>query len=142
MLDKNYTPIKTDYQSQSNIIKPQEIIPETPKEIGIISGQTPPKYIRKKYKFNKFLKVIKKGGYTSARLIAQSLDIDKDTILSWTNHPRVIEALGMDIVSYVKDIKKSHDWKAKAYLLDKLTPQDNTTNIQVNTLEGLTIIRR
>lgn len=132
------------YQPQEIITKTTETVEETQQETTITTNQKQPSYIRKKLIFNKFVKLVKKGGYTSARLIAKSLGVHKDTILEWSNTSKVKEALGTDIATYVLNIKRNKDWKASAYLLDKVLDQDkgteqtiNLTNlIQVNTIES------
>lgn len=148
----SFTPLpkrlENTYQTKENTTKTttktNELSVEAITKDTIISNQKPPSYIRKKLLYNKFVKLVKKGGYTSSRLIAKSLGVHKDTIMEWSNTSKVKEALSEDVASYVKNIKVNRDWKAQAYLLDKITEDDdkteqviNLTNlIQVNTIES------
>ena len=100
-------------------------------------------FIRKKWTFQKFKRLIKKGSYTSARLAAKALGVDRRTILDWENRPEILNLLQQDVHEFTSKIRKNKDWKAQAYLLDKITDtedkEDKTVNIsnliQVNTLQ-------
>jgi len=144
--NRNYTPLKNDYQSQKTSDEvarsPQKSL-ENIENTRLITNTPPPKYIREKWKFIKFKRTVQKQGYTSARLMAKSLGVGKDTILAWTNLPVIQEALKQDLHNYTSKISKSKDWKAQAYLLDKIIEDKkeeaiiNLTNlIQVNTIEN------
>ena len=88
--------------------------------------------IRKKAQFRSFMKLIKDKKYTSAILTSRILGVDKNTITSWLEHKQVRELMAQTYNSYIDDIAVSKDWKAKAYLLDKLEGQDKTEQQSVN----------
>jgi hypothetical protein len=78
--------------------------------------------------------MILKGGFVSARLTAQTLGVDKRTIEGWLQLPVIQRALASDINNFTKNIKKSKDWKAQAYLLEKAMAiqdeKDSTTDLK------------
>jgi hypothetical protein len=108
--------------------------------------QTPPEnkilLIRKKREYKAFMKLVKQGKYTSAYVSSKLLGVDKNTILEWLHTPKVIECMNTEIDSFVSRINVSKDWKAQAYLLDKVIDNDKDTEqhitlnsmIQVNTV--------
>lgn len=100
----------------------------------IMTQNTPDKelFIRKKRVYNSFIRLIKKGKFTSALLTAKALNIDKHTIYKWLNTKRVQDALNKEVENYVDNISSSKDWKAQAYLLDKATQQDKEDTKQVD----------
>lgn len=83
-----------------------------------------PQYVRKKWSLVKFKRMIKRGGFVSARLTAKTLGVDKRTIEKWLQLPMIQRALVSDISSFTKTIKKSKDWKAQAYLLEATMDTD------------------
>lgn len=97
--------------------------------------------IRKKAQYRAFMKLIKARKYTSAILSSRVLGVDRSTIQSWLQTRKVQELLANTYDSYINDIEKAKDWKAKAYLLDKLEDKDNTkdTPIQLNNLIQINI---
>lgn len=99
-------------------------------------NQSPPEdkviLIRKKREYKAFMKLIKQGKYTSAYMTSKLLGVDKNTILQWLHTPKVLEVMNNEIDSYVSRINVSKDWKAQAYLLDKLEGTDSTKDTQVS----------
>ncbi len=85
-----------------------------------IINQTPLVIIRKKKEYKRFIKLVKEGKYTTAIISARLLQVDKTTILQWLKTPLVIKAMDYEVNNYVEKIQSSKDWKAHAYLLDKL----------------------
>lgn len=136
---------KTDVKSPISVNKEQETI-----ENGVVVSENKQAmiphndntFIRKKWTYQKFKRLIKRGSYTSARMTAKILGVDKRTILEWENRKEIQELLRMDVEHFVSRIKKAKDWKASAYLLDKIEDKDNNINTTVNILEGLTIVRK
>jgi hypothetical protein len=106
----NYTPIALNPQAKEL------------KEIQEWQGNSKsiqPQYVRKKWTLIKFKRLIRRGGFVSARLTAKTLGVDKRTIEQWLQLPVIQSALASDINYFTKNIKKSKDWKASAYLLEK-----------------------
>jgi hypothetical protein len=76
--------------------------------------------IRKKRQYNAFIKLIKQGKYTTGVLTARILGVDNHTISKWLNTSKVKLLMNNTYNKYINDIEQSKDWKAKAYLIDKL----------------------
>lgn len=98
-----------------------------------------PKYIQKKVQYNSFLKALKKNDFTTAYMLAKALRISPDTIQNWLKTPKAIKIMQNDINEYVNKIRVAKDWKAQAYLLDKVTGADEVKQQTQTTLIGLTI---
>ena len=79
-----------------------------------------PQYVKKKMTLLKFKRMIKKGSFVSARLSAKILKVDKRTIEQWLLLPVIQEVLASEVHDFTSKIRKSKDWKAQAYLLDKI----------------------
>ena len=93
--------------------------------------------------YKQFLKLIKRKKGLTAIAYAEILGITRQTISKWLDTPRARNTISDNIEYHYNVISDNKDWKAHAYIIDRATgKQDNTTNIQVNTLDGLTIIRR
>ena len=140
---KNYTPLKTitnqskDIEKHIENVKKDIIKVETPNiEINKINVGKPRVY-------KQFLKLIKRQKGLTAIAYADILGITRQTVSKWLDTPLAREVISTNIDYHFNKISDNKDWKAHAYIIDRATgKQDNTTNIQVNTLEGLTIIRR
>lgn len=89
--------------------------------------------IRKKRAYKIFLKLIKENKYTSAYATAKILGIQPLTIAKWMQTKQAIEAMNSKVSEYVSKIEASPDWKAQAYLFDKIMPNEDkpTTAIQI-----------
>lgn len=126
MDQKNYTKLPENVlQSINNTDKPPEIVQILEENNKLQNNAIkPPGFIKEKWKYIKFKRTVEKNGYTSARLMAQSIGVHKDTISKWLRTPAIQLAMAQTINSYVSDIQSSKDWKAKAYLLDKIVPSD------------------
>lgn len=98
-----------------------ELIPTNPNQIQPISKE---EMVYKKREFKAFKKLIREGKYTSAIISSKLLGVDKGTILKWMHMPSVLQLQQSEVNQYVSDIAHSKDWKAKAYLLDKLEDKD------------------
>lgn len=107
----------------------------------LVTSQNPPidnkVLIRKKREYKAFMKLIKQGKYTSAKITSKILGVDKTTILEWLHTPMVVEAMNTEIDSYVSRINVSKDWKAQAYLLDKVIDSDKQGTEHTTTLNNL-----
>jgi len=122
---QNHTPINTKAIIKSNNTAKSDIGEWNN------SRKIAPQYVRKKWQLVKFKRLIKKGGFTTARLTAQTLGVDKRTIEKWLRLPVIQKALISDINNFTKNIRKSKDWKAHAYLLEQATAlndKETTTN--------------
>jgi len=85
--------------------------------------------MKKKKEFKRFIKLIKAGKFTSAVVTADILGVSRQTISLWLSHPIAQKAMNEEVEQYINKIKGSRDWKASAYLLDKITAKDlNKTN--------------
>lgn len=119
----------TENSTENTItIPPSQVIQNPPEDKVIL--------IRKKREYKAFMKLIKQGKYTSAYMTSKLLGVDKGTIQSWLHTPKVLEVMNSEIDSYVSRINVSKDWKAQAYLLDKLEDKDNIKDTPV-TLNNL-----
>lgn len=76
--------------------------------------------IVKKKQYRAFVKLVKEGKFTTAMVSAKILGVSRPTIAEWLKTPKVSKAMQYDINNYVGKIQQSKDWKAQAYLLDKL----------------------
>jgi DNA-binding transcriptional regulator YiaG len=139
----NYTPLKTEPKTIENgtiikenvktIIEPNQ---NQAIEINKINVGKPKVY-------KQFLKLIKRKKGLTAIAYAEILGITRQTISKWLDTPQARNTISDNIEYHYNVISDNKDWKAHAYMIDRATgKQDNTTNIQVNTLDGLTIIRR
>ena len=98
-------------------------------------------HIRKKRQYKAFMKLIKEKKYTTALLTSRHLGVDRSTIQAWLDTKVVRAVMESEYNDYIDKIQVSKDWKAQAYLLDKLEDRDNlkdttvtlTNLIQVNT---------
>jgi len=117
--------INTENREENTMtIPPSQVIQNPPEDKSIL--------IRKKREYKAFMKLIKQGKYTSAYMTSKLLGVDKGTIQSWLHTPKVLEVMNTEIDSYVSRINVSKDWKAQAYLLDKLEDKDSTKDSTVN----------
>ena len=118
---------QTENKEDNALINPpSKIIQNPPEDKTVI--------IRKKREYKAFMKLIKQGKYTSAYMTSKILGVDKGTIQSWLHTPKVLECMDSEINNYISKISVSKDWKAQAYLLDKVTHEDSkeesTTSLQ------------
>lgn len=98
-----------------------------------------PTHIKKKVEYNAFLRALKKNDFTTAYMMAKALRVSPETIAQWLRTPKAVKIMQTDIQFYVEKIKASKDWKASAYLLDKVTGADEVKQQAQTTLIGLTI---
>jgi hypothetical protein len=93
-----------------------------------------PKFIKLKIQYNAFIRALKKKDFTTAYMLAKALRVSPDTINLWSKTPKAIKIMQEDINYYVSRIKTARDWKASAYLLDKITnaeDKDNPTSLLI-----------
>lgn len=80
-------------------------------------------------------KMIKEGKFTSVRMTARAIGVRPETIQSWLSSPSIMKLVAEEMNSYVSDIKQSKDWKAKAYLIDRLIEHnkkdEESSNLQI-----------
>lgn len=93
--------------------------------------------IRKKREYKAFLRLIKQGKYTSAQITSKLLGVDRSTILEWLHTPMVLQCMNEEVEGYVSKISSSKDWKAQAYLLDKVIDNDSKSEQSNTTLTNL-----
>lgn len=97
--------------------------------------------IRKKKQYRQFIKLIKEGKFTTAMLTSKLLGVQRNTIMEWLETPKVKAVMNEEVNTFVSKISTSKDWKAQAYLLDKLDDKDSTkdTPITLNNLIQINI---
>ena len=124
-----------DNDDKLPITNPLQVI-NNPSEITQNDTEVTP---YKVIKYRKFIKILQSQGYTTARLMAKTLEVNDHTILKWLKTSKAQLALENDINSYVKTIQSSKDWKAHAYLLDKVTNKEHKDS-PVSDLKQLIVI--
>lgn len=126
------TPVKVKETTQNIQEKSNSIVNQTPPEEKAIQLQR----IVKKKQYRALQKMIREGKYTSAMVSARILGVDKTTILSWLKTPKLLRIMEDEVNNYVGKIQQSKDWKAQAYLLDKLegTKEDQETKQELKQL--------
>jgi len=119
---------------------PQETIEkiEEKEEKMLSTPINEPKFIRKKKEFRIFKKLIKDGKFTTAYITAKALKLDYTTVAGWLNIPSIRKQLNKEVDQYVNKISVNKDWKASAYLLDKITDAEIKTP-STSTMIGLSI---
>lgn len=134
--NKNYTPL------QENIINSNKTILKPIQNQDISSPQfNKPNTSRPKI-YKQFIKLIKRNKGLTAVSMADILGISRQTVSKWLDTPQARTVISNNIEYHYNQISNSRDWKAHAYIIDRAKGQDNQTNVQVNILEGLTIVRR
>jgi len=124
---------KTPQKDNKTILNPQVIeTKEIKREINphtILNNNLQGKdlaFNRKKNEYKHFLKLIKQGKTITAGILAQTLGVSRQTIIEWYKTPKAIQSLAQDIDNNIEVIKESKDWRARAYLIDKVSvPLDN-----------------
>jgi hypothetical protein len=87
--------------------------------------------VMKKKQYRQFYKMVKQGKFTTALLSARILNVDRHTIAKWLETPKIKEAMERELQFNVDQIRANKDWKANAYLIDKISPdKENQTNNQ------------
>lgn len=86
----------------------------------ITSPQVNVNYIRQKRIYKRFLKLIKGKNVVNGVIMADILGITRQTVYSWLDTPKAIQILQDNINTLTSKIQDNKDWKASAYLLDKL----------------------
>lgn len=99
-----------------------------------------PAYIKKKIAYNAFLKALKRNNFTTGYMLSKALGVDPQTINLWCRTPKAIKIMQEDIDKYVNKISSAKDWKASAYLLDKITNTGEEDKSHATNLIGLSIV--
>lgn len=99
-----------------------------------------PSHIKKKIAYNAFLKALKRNNFTTGYMLSKALGVDPQTINLWCRTPKAIKIMQEDIDKYVDKISSAKDWKASAYLLDKITNADQEDKNHATNLIGLSIV--
>jgi DNA-directed RNA polymerase subunit N (RpoN/RPB10) len=92
------------------------------------------KIVYKKHIYKQFLKMIKDDKFTTAIMSAKILGVERHTIRKWLLTPKISEVMSAKVNQYISRIEQSEDWRANAYLLDKIAPEEknNPALVQVN----------
>lgn len=99
-------------------------------------------YVRKKREYRIFIKMIKAGKISKAIATAKMIGVSYNTVREWLKTPAAIRASEDSIDKYIQIIESSKDWKAAAYLLDKITgdsekvPAGPTQNVLIINKDG------
>jgi hypothetical protein len=117
-----------DAKTAKNIYKTIQKLQENDTELSAVDNATitpkQPKYIKKKKEYRTFIRLIKANKFTTAILTAKTLGVERNTINQWLSTKPCVLAMNETISKYISDIEVSKDWKAKAYLIDKIIPDD------------------
>ena len=134
-MSKNYTEIKLNEVETGKIIKTDKTDNNIFENIKVYK----PTHIKKKIEYNAVLRALKKKDFTTAYMLAKTLRVSPEQVNKWLRTPKAIKIMQEDVNYYVTKIKKSKDWKASAYLLDKVTGVDDV-KANASTMIGLNII--
>jgi len=132
---KNYTNITelitNDNESVVKLVKSEEV------SNAIINKPI----IRKKRPYRQFLRLIKRRKAITAIVMADILGVNRQTVSEWLQTPQAQMILNEQVDYHIDKISEAKDWKAHAHLIDLAKGKQETTNIQINNLDGLTIVR-
>lgn len=84
----------------------------------IRTSHEPVVYKRRAYGLLK--KLIHEGKFSSLRMCARTIGVRPETVQSWLKMPEIQRLLADDIDIHIQAIERSKDWKAHAYLLERL----------------------
>jgi hypothetical protein len=108
------------------VTKESNLIPstnESPKEM----------IIRNKKAYKRFIKLIKTGKFTSAILSSKVIGVQRNTIMEWMKTKAVLDCMNEEVSNYIGKIQGNKDWKAQAYLLDRvLDDKDKENNVSTD----------
>lgn len=148
------TPQEKTIVNKKDIVQTKPIIDQIPKELEKIEdninpsivGQTPEEEkgiqlqrIVKKRQYRACIKLIKEGKFTSARAVSRILNVDWKTVNNWIKTPKALKSVEEEVNTYISKIQSSNDWKAQAYLLDKLEG-NRDEEVQGQTLQQMIVI--
>ncbi len=95
----------------------------------------PPNSPYKEMEFQQFLDILKKEQYKSWYLIAQALEVDRQTVTTWRRHPLAQEILSKNIEDAEKEMVSvgKRDWRMwreymKMHNVADVDKQDLTSN--------------
>lgn len=123
--------VKTDKNSES-------LITETAQKLNITNKDIPD--IKRKRQFKDFYKLAKSHKVTTAVLMAKSIGVTRQTIAKWMEHKLIRKEMSEAIDSSLSLIKSSKDWKAHAYIIDKITASEDKDNLPTTDLKQLIVI--
>lgn len=135
-------PIKTPPKTKEIVLKEDKTIEKPPDNQELSSAPFNTFDTCKKRVYKSFLKLLKQKKAISAIGYAEVLGVTRQTISKWLDSPLASRILSEDLDYHFSLIAEAKDWKAHAYLIDTAKGKQDVTNIQVNQLDGLTIIRR
>ena len=114
---------------ENTVVTAPSLVNESPQDKMLL--------IRNKRAYNSFKSMVKRGKFTNAVISSKLLGVTRQTIVSWLNTKPIIEAMNEDVNKYISTIASSKDWKAQAYLLDKVIDNDKNTSEHTTTLNNL-----
>jgi len=83
---------------------------------------------KNKKEFRIFLKLIKSGKLTTAIMASKVVGVSRQTIGKWLQTKSAKALLDKELDDRLSTISKSKDWKAHAYIIDKITEEDKNTD--------------
>jgi hypothetical protein len=116
----------------------QIIEKEGEKVIGSDNGKSL-SYLRKRKEYARFKQLIRQGRYTTGVLASKACGVSRETITTWLNTKEVHDLFIQTADLYVSRIEVSKDWKAQAYLLDKITGIEASNNPNNQQMIGLVV---
>jgi len=93
-------------------------------------------FIRKKRQYRTFIRMVKEGKYISARITAEVLGVDPQTIKEWNNTKKAQEAIAFAVDYHIERMRKvgDRDWKMHDKMIDRLqgsiTKEENKADLQ------------
>jgi len=129
--------IMTMSEQDSTALKVEQTPPEALENVQIENGfiekvapnPTNVLEVRKnKKEFRIFLKLIKSGKLTTAIMASKVVGVSRQTIGKWLQTKSAKALLDQELDDRLSTISKSKDWKAHAYIIDKITEEDKNTD--------------
>lgn len=134
-LPDNQIPTNISLQATSTEQKPINTI-ETVQNNIIPPVSNNELIIKKKKQYRQFIRLIKQGKFTTAMLTSKILGVQRNTIMEWLETRQAKEAMSLEVNTFVDKISNAKDWKAQAYLLDKVIDNDKQSE-HTTTLNSL-----
>ena len=112
--NNNFTKLPNSIlNSKETAIKPVENQELSSPQVNLI-------HIREKRVYKQFLKELKGKRAINGVIMADILGVSRQTIYKWLTTPKAVSILQDNITNITNKIIDDPDWKASAYILDKL----------------------
>lgn len=96
-------------------------------------------FIKKKRQYLAFKRLVAKGGYTSARIVANALGVDDDTIYKWLETKAIKDAMFSSTDVLVNELQSMKNPQGHMYLLNRISPIKESKSAGNTTILGLSI---